>query len=214
MSNSDDARREGLLLLVSSPSGAGKTSLAKRLTAAHPDLALSVSATTRPARTGELDGREYHFIAPAEFEAMAVRGDFLESAEVHEHRYGTPRAPVMEAIAAGRDVLFDIDWQGAGAIHAALPDQTVRIFVLPPSMAVLAERLRGRAQDAADVIDRRLARARGEIAKWTQYDYVIVNDDLDRAFGDLDGIYRAERLRRLRNPWLTSFVEGLLSGGD
>ncbi len=211
MSNESPGERRGLLLVISSPSGAGKTSLSRRLTADHPDLTLSISVTTRPPRPGEEDGREYHFIGPEAFEAMAARGEFLESAEVHEHRYGTPRAAAFEALAQGRDVLFDIDWQGARSIAAAAPGDTVRVFILPPTMADLAARLHSRAQDAEDVIARRLGRAKGEIEKWRDYDYVIVNDDFERAYRALEAIYQAERLRRGRNPWIEGFVDGLVA---
>jgi guanylate kinase len=202
--------RRGLLLVISSPSGAGKTSLSRRLASAHAEIELSISATTRAARPGEIDGREYHFVSRQAFDSEAAVGAFLEWAEVHEHRYGTPRAPVMAALDAGADVLFDIDWQGAAAIAAAQSDDTVRIFILPPSMDALAARLRARAQDAEDVIARRLGRARGEIAHWAEYDYVIVNDDFDRAYRQIEAIYLAERLRRSRNPWLAPFVDGLI----
>jgi guanylate kinase len=201
--------RRGLLLVISSPSGAGKTSLTRRLAAAHAGISLSVSATTRAARPGEADGREYHFISRESFDAQADAGAFLEWAEVHEHRYGTPRAPVEAALASGRDVLFDIDWQGAASIHQALPDDTVRLFILPPSLEALAARLHARAQDAQDVISRRLARARDEIAHWTEYDYVIINDAFERAYGEIEAVYLAERLRRARNPGLEGFVDGL-----
>lgn len=207
---SSEGGRRGLLLVISSPSGAGKTTLSRRLADAHGEIALSVSVTTRPARPGESDGREYHFVSRAAFDQDVAAGAFLEWAEVHEHRYGTPREPVMAALAAGGDVLFDIDWQGAAAIHAAVPDDTVRIFILPPSMEALASRLHARAQDAAEVISRRLGRARGEIAHWAEYDFVIVNEDFDRAYAQIESIYVAERLRRARNPWLGPFVEGLI----
>jgi guanylate kinase len=202
--------RRGMLLVISSPSGAGKTSLARRLLSDNANLTLSISATTRAPRAGERDGREYHFVAPDVFEAMAGRGDFLEWAEVHEHRYGSPRASIDALLDHGRDVLFDIDWQGAGAIHHSAPADTVRVFVLPPSMADLAERLHTRAQDAKDVIARRLGRAKGEIVKWSQYDYVILNDDFDRAYAELQAIYRAEGLKRARNRWIEPFVRDLL----
>jgi guanylate kinase len=202
--------RRGLLLVISSPSGAGKTSLSRKLVAAEPDLTLSISATTRAARKGELDGREYHFTSAPDFDAMVAAGEFLEWAEVHEHRYGTPRAAVEALLADGRDVLFDIDWQGAEQIREAMRSDLVGVFILPPSMKVLAGRLKGRASDAPDVIERRLGRAKGEIAKWKAYDYVIVNEDLDRAYAELVHIYHAERMRRMRNPGLERVVEALL----
>ncbi|HLK24413.1 MAG TPA: guanylate kinase [Caulobacteraceae bacterium] len=204
------SERRGLMLVVSSPSGAGKTTLCNRLLAASPDLVLSISATTRPPRRGEVDGREYHFIDRTAFDAMVSEDAFLEWAEVHEHRYGTPRAAVARALESGKDVLFDIDWQGAAQIAAAAPGEAVRVFVLPPSIADLAVRLHGRGQDDEDVIRRRLARAYGEIAHWIEYDYVLVNQDLDRAFEALAAVYQAERLKRLRNPWLKGFVDHLL----
>ena len=210
MSSEPERERRGLLLVISSPSGAGKSSLARRLVSSHPALALSVSATTRSPRPGEADGREYRFLTRGVFDEMAAVGDFLEWAEVHEHRYGTPRAPVMTALARGQDMLFDIDWQGAEMIAESAPEDTVRVFILPPNMAELAARLHSRAQDAEDVIARRLGRAKGEIEKWADYDYVIVNDDFERAYAELDDVYRAERLRRRRNQWLKPFVAGLL----
>jgi guanylate kinase len=193
MSNERPRTRRGLLLVISSPSGAGKTSLSRRLVADHPDLSLSVSATTRGARPGEEVGREYHFVSPEAFERMVAADAFLEWADVHEHRYGSPKATVMAEVAAGRDVLFDIDWQGARSIAAAAPDHVVRVFILPPSMAELSRRLHARAQDAEVV-----------------YDYVILNEDYDAAYAELAHIYHAERQRRARNPWLTPFVRGLL----
>jgi len=210
MSNKEHGPRRGLMLVISSPSGAGKTSLSRRLVADHPELELSVSATTRAPRKGEQDGREYHFVDRPGFDAMRDQNAFLEHAEVHEHCYGTPKAPVMEALAAGRDVLFDIDWQGAMQIAAATPPDVVRVFILPPSMAELSRRLHARAQDADDVIERRLSRAEGEIRMWGEYDYVLVNEDYDKAYADLAHIYHAERLKRARNPWLVGFVQTLL----
>lgn len=211
MSNDgSERRRRGLMLLISSPSGAGKTSLSRRLVADHADLELSVSATTRSPRPGEQDGREYHFVDRPRFDAMVAADAFLEWANVHEHRYGSPRDPVMSALDAGRDVLFDIDWQGARQITEKAPDDVVRVFILPPSMAELSRRLHARAQDAEDVIQRRLGRAYDEIAQWGAYDYVIVNEDYDQAYADLAHIYHAERLKRGRNPWLGPFVQGLL----
>jgi guanylate kinase len=209
MSSERHTPRRGLMLVISSPSGAGKTSLSRRLVADHADLDLSISATTRAPRPGERDGREYHFVTPEGFEAMVRADAFLEWANVHEHRYGTPKAPVEAAVAAGHDVLFDIDWQGAMSIAQSAPGDVVRVFILPPSMADLARRLHVRAQDAEDVIERRLQRAFGEIAMWGEYDYVILNDDFDLAYADLAHIYHAERLRRHRNPWLKPFVQKL-----
>jgi guanylate kinase len=199
------------MLVISSPSGAGKTSLSRRLIAEHPQLLLSVSYTTREPRSGEADGREYHFVSPERFEAMIGEQAFIEHAHVHEHRYGTPREPVTRALDEGRDVLFDIDWQGARNVAAEAPADVVRVFILPPSMAELRRRLVTRAQDAADVIERRLTRARDEIRMWVEYDFVIVNDDFDRAYEALRRIYLTERRRRVRNPWLSAFVQGLLS---
>ncbi|MDX9997627.1 MAG: guanylate kinase [Phenylobacterium sp.] len=210
MTDLANRRRRGLMLLISSPSGAGKTSLSRQLVADHPDLALSVSATTRAPRPGEHDGREYHFVDRDRFDAMVAADEFLEWAHVHEHRYGTPRAPVMATLAEGRDVLFDIDWQGAEAISRQAPGDVVRVFILPPSMSELSRRLHARAQDHEDVIQRRLGRAYDEIPHWQSYDYVIVNDDYDRAYAELLHIYQAERLRQARNPWVAGFVDALL----
>jgi len=210
MSSEPHGQRRGLLLVISSPSGAGKTSLSRRLVADHPDLALSVSATTRGPRPGEQDGREYHFVTPDAFAALVKDDAFLEWAEVHEHRYGSPKAPVMAAIEVGQDVLFDIDWQGAMSIAASAPEDVVRVFILPPTMADLSRRLHARAQDAEDVIQRRLGRAYGEIRMWGEYDYVILNEDFDLAYAELAHIYHAERLKRARNPWLKGFVQSLL----
>ena len=202
--------RRGLLLVISSPSGAGKTSLSRRLIAEHPQLSLSISCTTRAPRPGEKDGREYHFVSPDAFDARVRDQAFLEYANVHEHRYGTPREPVEAALQAGRDILFDIDWQGAMSIAAGMREDVVRVFVLPPSMAELSRRLHARAQDAEDVIERRLDRAAGEIRMWAEYDYVLVNEDLDATYTELVRIYHAERLKRGRNLWLAPFVETLL----
>ncbi len=203
-----------MLLLVSSPSGAGKTSLSRRLVADHLDLVLSISATTRAPRPGEEEAREYYFKTPDEFDAMIAAGELLEWAGVHNQRYGTPKAPVMAALEAGKDVLFDIDWQGAGQVAAQMPADSVRVFVLPPSWSDLSRRLHARAQDSEEIINLRLERGRGEIAHWSAYDYVIVNKNFDRAYADLGHIYRAERLKPGRNPWLPEFVTGLASEED
>ncbi len=206
----DQPSRRGLLLLISSPSGAGKTSLSRRLVADHADLTLSISATTRPPRPGEEHAREYYFVTDAEFDEMVRAGEMLEWANVHDHRYGTPRAPVMAALEQGKDVLFDIDWQGARSIADNAADDSVRIFILPPSMQELSRRLHARAQDSMNVIEGRLARAYGEIAQYRLYDYVLVNVDYDHAYADLAHIYHAERLRRDRQAWVGPFVEKLL----
>ena len=213
MSNERTPRR-GIALIVSSPSGAGKTSLCRRLTADHEQLKLSISVTTRAPRPGEENGREYHFIDEAQFDGLIAQGAFLEWAEVHGARYGSPRDAVTSALEAGRDVLFDIDWQGARSIAEAMPQDTVRVFVLPPSMQELRRRLYARAQDAHEVIERRLSRARDEIEHWDEYDYIIVNDDFDRSLAELAHIYHAERSRKGRNIWLLPYVAGLLSERD
>ena len=213
--------RRGLMLVISSPSGPTPVSRnASRmigccisstlLARSSLEYLIISSGTTRAARKGEEHGREYLFVDRAGFAEMVARDDFLEYAEVHEHRYGTPKAPVMDALAKGHDVLFDIDWQGAMAIAAAAPGDVVRVFVLPPSMVELSRRLHARAQDAEDVIQRRLGRAAGEIAMWAEYEYVLVNEDYDKTYIQLEHIYRAERLKRSRNPGLKAFVQSLL----
>lgn len=208
-----ETQRRGLLLLMSSPSGAGKTSLSRRLVADYSDLTLSISATTRGPRPGEENGREYHFVSDEEFDLLIADDQMLEWAAVHDHRYGTPRKPVIEALEQGHDVLFDIDWQGARSISAAMPDDSVRVFVLPPSWSDLSRRLHARAQDHEDVIQRRLDRGREEITHWGEYDYVIVNKNFDRAYADLSHIYRAERMKPGRNTWIGDFVEELRNEG-
>ncbi len=202
--------RKGLLLILSSPSGAGKSTLARRLMDWDETLRFSVSATTRAPRPGEVDGREYYFKSRAEFEAMAAAGEMLEHAEVFGNFYGSPKGPVETAMAEGRDTLFDIDWQGGQQIrNSSLGRDVVSIFVLPPSIAELDRRLRGRAQDSDEVIAGRMAKSRDEISHWAEYDYVIVNHDIDTAFGELVTILRAERMRRDRQPGLSEFVRGL-----
>ncbi len=205
-------QRRGLLIILSSPSGAGKSTLARRLMDWDPTLAFSVSATTRAPRPGEVDGEHYHFTARSEFEALVDAGGMLEHAEVFGNYYGSPKAPVEAAMAEGRDTLFDIDWQGGQQVrNSSLGKDVVSIFVLPPSIAALEQRLRGRAQDSDAVIAGRMARSRDEISHWAEYDYVLVNDDIDRAAEALITIIRAERLRRERQPWLNDFVRGLNS---
>ena len=201
--------RRGLLLVLSSPSGAGKTTLARGLLAADGGIAMSVSVTTRKQRPGEIDGRDYHFVDEAHFRAMRDKGELLEWATVFGNRYGTPRAPVEQAIAAGRDVLFDIDWQGSQQLAEKMPGDIVRVFVLPPSGKVLEERLRSRNQDPSEVVAQRMAEAAAEISHWAEYDYVIVNADLDRSLEGLRAILSAERLRRERLSGLMAFVREL-----
>jgi guanylate kinase len=209
--SSDHRPRRGLLLIVSSPSGAGKTSLCRRLMADHSELMLSVSVTTRAPRPGEVDGREYHFVTPEQFQELVVQDTLLEWAEVHGARYGSPRLPVETALAEGRDVLFDIDWQGARDVAIKAGRDVVRVFVLPPSIKELRRRLYARAQDKAEVIERRVEKAKSEIEHWAEYDYVIVNDDFDRSYADLAHIYHSERSHKDRNGWLKSYVEELLA---
>jgi guanylate kinase len=201
--------RRGLLLILSSPSGAGKSTLSRRLMAWDETLRFSVSATTRSPRPGEVDGREYYFKSRPEFEAMVQSGQMLEHAEVFGNFYGSPRGPVEQAMAEGRDTLFDIDWQGGQQIKQAMRDDVVSVFILPPSIAELESRLRGRGQDSEAVITARMAKSQSEISHWMEYDYVIVNSDLDQAFNDLVTILQAERLRRDRQPQLADFVRDL-----
>ena len=203
--------RRGLMLVLSSPSGAGKTTLSRKLLEIEPTMELSVSVTTRPPRPGEVDGRDYHFIDQARFDAMARNKELLEWAEVFGNMYGTPRAPVEAAMAAGRDIVFDIDWQGTQQLGQSARADMASIFVLPPSIRELERRLRIRAQDDETVIRRRMAKAAGELSHWPEYDYVIVNDDLDRAFADVRTILAAERLKRQRQPELSGYVRNLLA---
>ncbi|MBE7198074.1 MAG: guanylate kinase [Parafilimonas terrae] len=207
--------RRGLILILSSPSGAGKTTLTRAI-AGDPSwaLELSISVTTRARRPSEIDGRHYHFIEREAFEDLRTRDDLLESAEVHGNYYGTPRRPVEKVLGAGRDMIFDIDYQGTRQVRSKLAGDVVSVFILPPSMAELRHRLERRAEDSAEVIERRLANARTEIQRWSEYDYVIVNDDLDSAFTALKSILAAERLKRTRRTGLATFVEGLLAEGE
>lgn len=207
--------RKGLLLILSSPSGAGKSSLARRLLDSDPSMQFSVSATTRAPRRGEVDGREYYFRTDAEFLEMVDAGEMLEHAEVFGHRYGTPRAPVEAAIAAGRDVIFDVDWQGGKQIRASdLAPDVVSVFILPPSIAELDRRLHARNQDSADTVERRMKAARSEISHWDEYDFVLTNDDFDRCTQDLQAILSAERLRRFRQTALAARIDGLYAEFD
>ncbi|MFL6831099.1 MAG: guanylate kinase [Xanthobacteraceae bacterium] len=201
--------RRGLMLVLSSPSGAGKTTLSRKLLEADPGVELSVSVTTREQRPGEIDGRDYHFIDAARFDAMVKGGELLEWAQVFGHRYGTPRAPVEIALANGHDVLFDIDWQGTQQLREKADHDLVSIFVLPPSMADLERRLRSRAQDPDEVIRARMATAADEMSHWAEYDYVVINTDVDRAFREVHTILAAERLKRERQTGLSDFVRRL-----
>lgn len=210
MSNNPHGRTRGLLLMVVAPSGVGKTSLTRRLVADHNDLHLSISATTRAPRPGEHDGRDYHFVDHDRFQVMIRDEAFLEWAEVYGNHYGSPRGPIVEALERGESVLFDIDFQGAMKVHRQLPDDSVLIYVLPPSLAEMSRRLHARSQDSEAVIAQRLARAKDEVAAWELFDYVILNDDFDRAYSDLAHIYHAERQKRARNPWIGNLVADLL----
>ena len=203
-------KRRGLLFVLSSPSGAGKSTIARMLLASEPELSLSVSATTRAIRRGEEDGRDYHFVSLERFREMASNHEFLEWAHVFDQRYGTPRAPVDAMLGDGKDVLFDIDWQGAEQVRGKAGADVVTVFVLPPSAEELRARLERRAEDAPEVIARRLRNAAVEIGHWEEYDYVVVNDDLDRCFNEIRSILEAERLRRVRRPAIGAFAEGLV----
>jgi guanylate kinase len=201
--------RRGLMLVLSSPSGAGKTTLSRRLLEVDPSIALSISVTTRKQRPGEVDGRDYHFIDAARFDAMVERGELLEWAEVFGNRYGTPRALVQDTLARGRDVLFDIDWQGTQQLREKADRDLVSIFVLPPSIPDLERRLRTRAQDSDDVIQARMAKAADEMSHWAEYEYVVINNEIDRAFAEVRSILAAERLKRERQTGLSDFVRRL-----
>jgi guanylate kinase len=201
--------RRGLMLVLSSPSGAGKTTLSRMLLKADRGVELSISVTTRPKRRGEVDGRDYHFIDRGRFDAMVKARGLLEWAEVFGHRYGTPRRPVEKALNAGRDILFDIDWQGTQQLREKARDDLVSVFILPPSVKELERRLNNRAQDSKDVIGGRMAKAAGEMSHWPEYDYVVVNRDVDDAFAEVRAILAAERRKRERQVGLTEFVRSL-----
>ena len=200
-------RRRGVMLVVSSPSGAGKTTLTRTLLERDRDVSLSISVTTRPPRPGEVDGVHYHFVDRPTFQSMAERGDLMEHAQVYGHSYGTPRPAVEAALADGKDVLFDIDWQGAQQLRLAAEQDLIGIFILPPTMAELERRLRLRAQDPEEVVQHRLAQVSNDVTHWAEYDYVLVNHDLETSMGALTGILIAERLKRRRNLGLAEFVE-------
>jgi guanylate kinase len=202
--------RRGLIFVMSSPSGAGKTTLSRKLLAADSNITMSVSVTTRPPRPGEVDGKDYWFIAKDKFDAMAKAGELLEYATVFGNSYGTPRAPVEAALKAGRDVLFDIDWQGTQQVAQTMADDLVRLFILPPSAESLRTRLIGRAQDSTTVVAKRMAEAGREISHWPEYDYVVINHDVEKAHREVMSILVAERLRRRRQQGLVSFVRDLM----
>ncbi|MFZ1182214.1 MAG: guanylate kinase [Pseudolabrys sp.] len=201
--------RRGLMLVLSSPSGAGKTTLSRKLLAQDANVALSVSVTTRKMRPGENEGRDYRFIDRKQFDAMVDSDELLEWAEVFDNYYGTPKKPVMEALATGRDVLFDIDWQGTQQLREKARADLVSVFVLPPSIPELERRLRTRARDDYETIHRRMAKAADEMSHWAEYDYVVINRDLEQAFADVAAILAAERLKRERQSGLSDFVRGL-----
>jgi guanylate kinase len=205
----DGVERRGLMFVLSSPSGAGKTTLSRLLIDRMPGLRLSVSATTRAMRPGEVDGRDYRFVDQSRFESMVRADELLEWANVFDHRYGTPRAPVEAALSAGQDMLFDIDWQGTQQLREKAGEDVVSVFILPPSAADLEQRLHSRAQDSDAVIRGRMSRASHEMSHWAEYDYIVINHDIDAAFAEVESILRAERLKRKRRTGLTTFVRQL-----
>ncbi|QDP19816.1 guanylate kinase [Sphingomonas xanthus] len=205
-------RRRGLLIVLSSPSGAGKSTISRMLLDSDPHVTMSVSATTRPMRPGEVEGRDYHFVEPGEFQRMIADGEFAEWAPVFDHHYGSPQAPIKAALKDGRDVLFDIDWQGTQQLHAAMGEDLVRVFILPPSMGELERRLHERGTDSDAVIAGRMQRAAAEISHWAEYDYVLVNEDMDSCLAEVRSILAAERLKRWRQAHLVSFVRDLVAG--
>ncbi len=202
--------RRGLLIVLSSPSGAGKTTISRMLLAADGDIRMSISATTRPQRPGETEGADYHFVDDPEFDRLVAAGEFVEWAPVFGFRYGTPKAPVKQALRDGRDILFDIDWQGTQQLHSAMGEDLVRIFILPPSMPELERRLRARDTDPKEVIADRMQRAGSEISHWAEYDYVLINRDMDGCLANVRTIVAAERLKRARQVGLVTFVRDLV----
>lgn len=206
----DKLHRRGLLFILSSPSGAGKTTLSRMLLNNDPDIKLSVSATTRPPRPGEEDGKHYHFVSDAEFDRMVADDDFYEWAEVFGHRYGTPKGEIRAGLKDGQDYLFDIDWQGTQQLYQKDQQDVVSVFILPPSLPELRRRLEARAQDSEAVIDNRMERAREEISHWAEYDYVVINDDVDECFERVCEVLDAERMRRTRQTGLIPFVRELM----
>lgn len=205
--------RRGLMIVLSSPSGAGKTTLTRKLLANDAHMTMSVSATTRPPRPGEKEGVDYYFLSKPQFSKMVSEQEFLEHAKVFDNYYGTPRAPVEAALSDGQDVIFDIDWQGAQQLAEAAADDLVKIFILPPNMLELEKRLKTRAQDSDTVIAKRMSKSEAEISHWAEYDYVIVNENVETALDELRSIISAERQRRRRQLWLSGFVKSLIAGG-
>jgi len=210
--NEISLKRRGLMFVMSSPSGAGKTTLSRGLLETDHDIVMSVSATTRNPRPGETDGTDYYFVSVEDFGLMVNRGEFLEHAKVFDNYYGTPRGPVEDALSSGKDVLFDIDWQGTQQLKENARDDVVSIFILPPSTQELERRLHTRAQDSADVVARRMAKAADEMSHWAEYDYIIVNQDLEKSRAQVRAILDAERLKRPRQTGLGGFVKGLREG--
>jgi len=209
---SDTLHRRGLMFILSSPSGAGKTTIARRLLAEDGEIAMSVSATTRPMRAGEVAGKDYHFVDQAQFDRMVEANEFYEWAHVFGHSYGTPKAEIRAGLKAGRDYLFDIDWQGSQQLYQKAERDVVRVFILPPSLGELQRRLVGRGTDSAEVIASRMARAQAEISHWDGYDYVVINDDVETCFAKVREILEAERMRRTRQTGLIEFVRELTGG--
>ncbi|MEO7503961.1 MAG: guanylate kinase [Sphingomicrobium sp.] len=204
------SRRRGLLIVLSSPSGAGKTTISRMLLECDDEITMSVSATTRPMRPGEVDGTDYHFVDDASFQHMVEAEDLAEWAYVFDHRYGSPKEPIKDALKAGRDILFDIDWQGTQQLSGAFGTDLVRIFILPPSLSELDRRLHSRATDSDAVIAERMRRAASEIGHWAEYDYVLINEDMERCLAEVKAIVAAERLKRTRQPGLVAFVRELV----
>lgn len=207
------SNRRGLMIVLSSPSGAGKTTLTRKLLSAHNDMSMSVSATTRKPRPGEVEGHDYYFVSKEKFSEMIDSEDFLEHAKVFDNYYGTPRGPVEDALMDGRDVIFDIDWQGAQQLEQAAVEDLVKIFILPPDMRALESRLRTRAQDSDDVIAKRMSKSESEISHWSEYHYIIVNENIETALAELEAIVISERMKRRRQMWLGPFIKTLVEGG-
>ncbi len=212
MASPDTLQRRGLMFILSSPSGAGKTTISHKLLERDADIQLSVSATTRPIRPGEIDGKDYQFVTQAAFDAMVEQDELYEWARVFDHCYGTPKAQIRAGLKEGRDFLFDIDWQGTQQLYQKDQQDVVRVFILPPSLDELHRRLINRAQDSSEVIESRMERARAEISHWDGYDYVVVNDDVDECFGKVRDILNAERMKRARQTGLIGFVRKLMQG--